>query len=336
MAIRLDPALTLKAITALFEYEDKKLREKGKENLIGVRCKSILAQVQLKDVIKKAVIRPVRVKIPHSLISADGGDSAVCLFCKSDEKKQIEDYLKTNPVDGLTRVLSIHDVRKQYSASKDRKQLLKEHSHFICDTSVLTQLYKMLGKSFADHNNCPVPISFQSPAKIRDAMLKVISSSYMHMKGQTITITVGLTTMAEDDVTENTLQGIEFAVAKFKNNWKDVHSVHMKTTDSPALPIYSKVPSEVLAYVKKKANIEDVKPSAMPKVEIAPISKRRRSRHGISNVAIQTVSIEPALASAKKRARTTEHQEDSSSTSFVEARRPNFIRRIKSTILKRS
>ena len=91
MPSKLDSALTLKAITALFEYEDKKLRDKGKENLIGIRSKTILAQIQLKNKIKKAVLRPVRVKIPHSLSSDDGDDCSVCLFCKTEEKTSLEE-----------------------------------------------------------------------------------------------------------------------------------------------------------------------------------------------------------------------------------------------------
>lgn len=36
--------------------------------------------------------------------------------------------------------------------------------------------------------------------------------------------------------------------------WNGVHSVHIKTTDSPSLPIYSKIPSAVMKFVEKSIN----------------------------------------------------------------------------------
>jgi ribosome biogenesis protein UTP30 len=256
MTTKLDTALTAKAIHSLFRYEEKKGSDKWKQVLVA---KPILAQVQLKNKLKKSVIRPVRVKLPNSLASVDDEDHSVCLFCTNEDKKSIDDYLKVNKVEGLTKVLSINDVRNQYRKHKEGKKLLGEHTHFICDTSVLAKLYSLLGKTFADRLNCPVPVSYKSPEKIEDAMTKVISSSYMHLKGQTITIRIGLTTMSEADVTANTLEGLEFAVAKFNNTWNDVHSIHVKTMDSPAMPIYSKTPSEMLQYIKRKAEIVEEK-----------------------------------------------------------------------------
>ena len=333
MTSKLDSALTLKAVTALFEYEDKQLRIKGKESLIGIRSKPILAQVQLKEVIRKPVLRPVRVKIPNSLLSDAEDDSSVCLFCKSEEKKALEDYISSNPIAGLTKVVSVNDVRKCYSALKDRKKLLSEHTHFICEPSVLTQVYKLLGKPFAEKNNCPVPVTFKSPDKLQQAMMKVLSSSYMHMKGQTITITVGLTTMNEDHVTANTLEGLEFAVAKFKGVWKDVHSIHLKTSDSPALPIYSKLPSEVLKYVKKQANIEEVK--IVAKIGKAP-ARKPNAQFSVNPALICKRNDENVIVDGSKSAISTTKMKGAQKKPELPVEvRSKFIKRIKSSVLKR-
>ena len=333
MPSKLDSVLTSKAITALFEYEDKKLRDKGKENLIGIRSKTILAQVQLKNMIKKAVLRPVRVKIPHSLSSEEGDDNSVCLFCKTEEKTSLEGYLGKHPVEGLTKLLSVSDVKKRYPAQKDRKQLLSEHTHFISDASVLTQLYSLLGKTFTDRNTYPIPISFASPEKIKHVMVKVLSSSYMHLKGQTITIRLGLTTMSIEDVTSNTVEGLEFAIAKLKNTWGDVHSIHLKTLDSPALPVYSKVPSEVLRYVKRKANIEEDPPKIKPDIKT---SQRRAKVNQSKRIREETAVVEGLILSTsvvnKKRGRKMETE---LSIDIDNELRPKCIKRIKSTTIKR-
>jgi ribosomal protein L1 len=325
---RLETALVAEAVTALFDYEDKKIREKGKR----ATAKPILAQVQLKASVKKTVVRPVRVKLPHSLVTDEEDEYSVCLFCKNEEKTSIDAYLSKNPVTGLTKLLSVADVKKHFSASKDKKLLLGEFSHFICDTSVLSQLHQLLGKAFAERTNCPIPVSFTSPEKIHDAMMKVLSSSYMHLKGKIISIRLGLTSMSEEEVTANTLEGLEFAIAKFRDTWKDVHSIHLKTADSPSLPIYSQLPSEVLEYVKLKANIP---------VEQKPLRRSKSNRRRInSKDATDSVSTEtdPKTRTdnnniSRKRDRMTESE--IAALVVVHDNRPKGIKRIKSCVLKR-
>lgn len=184
MTSKLDSVLTEKAVKEIIRYEEKKQTEKGKQTL---HSKPILAQIQLKNIIKKTVTRPVRVKIPNSLFNVDDEDDySVCFFCKNEDKKIIDIYLTKNSIKGLTRVISMNEAKKLYSKSKDKKQLLTEHSHFICDIEVLKNLYKLLGNTFTDTSYCPVPITYKSPEKIEEGMIKIISSSYMHLKGRTI------------------------------------------------------------------------------------------------------------------------------------------------------
>lgn len=325
----LDTALIAEAITALFDYEGKKVRENGKR----ATAKPILAQVQLKASVKKTVVRPVRVKLPHSLVVNDVDEYSVCLFCKNEEKVSIDAYLTKNPITGLTKVLCLADVKKHFLAAKDKKTLLAEFSHFICDTSILSKLHKLLGKAFAERTNCPIPVSFKSPEKIHDAMMKVLSSSYIHIKGKIISIRLGLTSQSEEEVTANTLEGIEFAIAKFKNSWKDVHSIHLKTADSPSLPIYSQLPSEVLEYVKLKANII---------VEQNP-SRGTSSNNSKCDANDATNSNSPkpdnktrvnVTNEGRKRDRMTESEVAALLAS--DGDRPKGIKRIKSSILKRS
>jgi ribosome biogenesis protein UTP30 len=200
-----------------------------------------------------------RFRIYFSLFNADEEDHSVCLFCRSEDKISIDEYLVDNRIEGLTKVISINEVRKLYKAYKDIKKLLSEHTHFICDTNILTQLYNLLGKTFADRNNAPIPVSYNAPSKIQAAMMKAVSSSYIHLKGQTITIRLGLLSMSESDVIANTLEGLDFAIEKLKGGWNDVTCIHMKTSDSPALPIYNKSDSEMMNFVNEKAKITDQK-----------------------------------------------------------------------------
>lgn len=65
MSSTLDSALTAQAVGALFKFEEKKQADAGKQSLVGYYAKPILAQIRLKEMLKKGTIRPVAVKIPH-------------------------------------------------------------------------------------------------------------------------------------------------------------------------------------------------------------------------------------------------------------------------------
>ena len=116
--------------------------------------------------IKRSVIKPTRIIIPHSLFSPDEEDHTICLFCRSDDKKEIEEYLTAQPIIGVAKVLSINDVKKYHSQIKDKKTLLKAHTHFICDARIAPHLYNLLGTTFSARNNLPVQINFTKAAML--------------------------------------------------------------------------------------------------------------------------------------------------------------------------
>lgn len=218
----------------------------------------------MKKQINHSVQKPIRVKIPHSLLSPDEEDNSICLFCKSNEKESIEKYLETNQIRGLKKVVSLNDVKKYYKEFKNRKQLLSEHTHFVCNSGIARELYNQLGNVFSSRNNYPVQIHYDSPDGIEKELIKVICSSYMHYAGSNITIKIGLTSMTSLQVTENILAGVEFAAQKFQNGWKDVNVINLKSKDSAALPIYSKLDNEMLNYVKTKIETNKVEKTGKP------------------------------------------------------------------------
>lgn len=144
------------------------------------------------------MVRPVRVAIPYSMFSAERESHSVCFFCRTEDKEKLDGqfkyisnlvfiniliaicdikrffvfkgYFKAYPFSGLGDIISITQVRKLYAAYKDRKKLLSEHTHFACDARVMTQLYNLLGKTFGSKNNYPIPIEFETNAKLPAAL----------------------------------------------------------------------------------------------------------------------------------------------------------------------
>ncbi len=252
--------------------------------------------------------KPVRVKIPHSMFSPEGDDHSICLFCKSEDKEAIESYLESHPIVGLNKVVSMNEVKKSYKEFKDKKNLLSEHTHFLCHTSIARQLYNNLGTVFSERNNFPVQISFEQPSELSKAVSKAVGSTYMHLAGNNICIKFGRTSMTPTEITQNIMEGIPFAIEKFQNGWADVHTVHLKTKDSAALPLFSRHDNELLNYVKQKsAETSTTTKKAKTSTDGAkaePESKKpvtgKRNRNDQSAAAEEPISAAPVSNVDKK------------------------------------
>jgi len=238
------------------------------------------------------VIKPTRIIIPHSLFSPDEEDHTICLFCRSDDKKEIQEYLTTQPIIGVTKVLSINDVKKYHSQIKDKKTLLKAHTHFICDARIAPHLYNLLGTTFSARNNLPVQINFTKASMLPSIITKIVSSTYCNLKGTNVSIRFGHLGMSAEQVLENMLEGVVCFVSKLKNEWKDVHSIHIKTSDSASLPVYSKSADAMLQYVaQKSASSEDTS-------EPSQKNDKKKAKKGGSSSSNAQLSVDSATSSS--------------------------------------
>lgn len=216
-------------------------------------------KVQLKKTIAKPVSRPVRVPIPYSLFDSGKEEHSICLFCKSNDFQEIETIVNQSVIDGLKKVISLDQVKKNYKAVHDKRTLLREYTHFLCDSSVAHHLNNLLGTVFSARNNNPIPIDMSNISKLESIVNKgVHQSTYMHLRGQNITIRLGHTGMTEKEVVANIVSGVHEALAKIfpgkkpSQELEGVQSLHLKTSDSAALPLYSATTSEVTAFASSK------------------------------------------------------------------------------------
>ena len=292
-----DSNLVAKAVKSLLDFEIKRKEEKDQISLIGEFAKPVLVQFQLRSTIGKPVIRPIRIPVPNTLFSHTDEGHNICAFIRSEDKEEIEAAIKAQDVEGISRVITINEVRKLYGPYKDRKKLLSEHTHFVCDSRVMNQLFNLLGNVFSARNNYPVPLDYVNSSKFGKAIALFKDSTYMHLNGQNITIRFGHTAMSANAITKNVLSGVEFAVAKIPHQWGAIHSIHLKSSDSASLPIYSKLPSEAIDYLKAQIAKEDVKESG----DAAKKSKKVSAKKG-STPAPEPQQLTPAAKKVSKSA----------------------------------
>lgn len=258
---KLDSALVLSCVRQILKHQKRKQSSDDKMQLIDDFARPILVQIQLTNSISKRVQRPVRVALPHSIYAPDvsGCEHSVCFFCRSKDKSSIIAGLQHRPFPGLdadNAVLSIDDVRKLFIDFKDRKKLLTAYTHFVCDAAVMSQLYNLLGKVFSDRlSSRPVPVSLPntSAEAVHKALERaLVSVSYMHLSGNCTSLRVGMTSMSAQHVADNVMSGVGTAVDKVSGGWGVIHSIHVKASDSAALPIFYKNEDQMLQFLKKR------------------------------------------------------------------------------------
>lgn len=272
--MEIDKALLARAVEAIVRHENKKSASKNTNALFEDYPKPILLSIQLTSPITKAIDRPVRVKIPHSLY-ADDGSNSLCMFCRTEDKAEFEALMQNKSIPGLTSVISMKEVKRDYKAITDRKKLLTSHTHFLCDPSILTQLYNCLGNTFSKRNKYPVPIKkYTSFDKVPVRVMDALTSTYMHMRGDVISVRMAHTGMSLVEIVDNVQSGIVSACEKLPDEWRSVHSLHIKSADSAALPIYSKAKNDYVVYAKGLAGVEDKSKGKKAVKAVAPATAK--------------------------------------------------------------
>ena len=216
-----------------------------------------LTQVQLKRALTRSLQLPVRVKVPHAVYGSRSPiETSVCIFCKTEDKEAVEQALTADRSLFVTTVISLGELKKSYKDYKSQKQLLKEHTHFICTASVQRQTYQVLGPHFGKRHLLPVVIR-DNLNKMCDAIAKVLSSAYVHLSGDNMAIRLAHGKMSSQQVADNVISGAEFLAAKIPDGgWKNVHSIHLKTAYSPAIPVYSRNESELVNFLQSKVHAQ--------------------------------------------------------------------------------
>jgi ribosome biogenesis protein UTP30 len=252
MATSVDSILVKSAAQALIQRLNSSASN-ASQKLLEDDPDLIYIQVQLKKKLTRKLQSPVRVKIPNALFGSRSPLTiSVCLICKTEDKEAIQQALQ----DGLENeyvkeVISLADLKKRYKEFKAQKQLIREHTHFICTSAVQRQVYQLLGPNFGRRHLLPVVIRDNIPRICQDVH-KVISSTYFHLAGDNLGIRIAHAKMSPQQIADNVIAGSQFLSEKIQGGWKNVHSIHIKSAFSASIPIYSRAESELVSYLQEK------------------------------------------------------------------------------------
>lgn len=187
-------------------------------------------------------LKPTPIALPHPLTSPT--TATACLIVK-DPQRHYKDLVETAGLSGtVTKVVAVGKLQTKFKTFEQRRALMEAHDIFLADDRIVTMLPKTLGNTFYKKTSkIPIPISLagsDSPALLAKKVNKAFSSTYLHLAASaTTSIRVALSSMTPEQVSENVAQVVAvLADKKIPGGWKNIRSVHIKSPESAALPIW--------------------------------------------------------------------------------------------------
>jgi ribosome biogenesis protein UTP30 len=280
-------------VVALLKHIENTQGSKKSVLLDGEQVISLI--VALRKIPEKGRVKPKRVPIPHSL--NDPSSTEICLIVKEDAKETIKEALTSTPVPGLTKVIGLSKLRKNYGQFVERRKLCGSYDLFLCDDRIIPLMPKALGKDFYTRKKHPIPVKVMVKGKevkvagkkskgkkdpvdavasrrIHAALSQARDSTYFYLGwGPCSAIRIAKSSMNEDEVVANIMCGMEAIVENVPKKWKGIQALHIKTAESVALPIWNSLPTATLKVAADQAK-------EGPKKTRNKVEKRKREPKG--------------------------------------------------------
>lgn len=156
----------------------------------------------------------------------------------------MKDYLERYGNGGVTRVLGVEKLRKRYGTYEGRRELLSQFDRFLVDARVAPMMQRLLGKAFVDGKHMPLSVDMRHDvvATIRRAL---DSTAFCPRRGTCCSIRVARVDFPAEHVVENICTVLEKVVPRLECGWDSIQSINVKTTRSPALPVYFTLPKVI-------------------------------------------------------------------------------------------
>jgi ribosome biogenesis protein UTP30 len=232
-----------KAIKALVQLNAK--RSANVNPLFGANAETINVIFTLSQIPNKRKIKPMLIELPHPLFNEK---SEVCFLAKDPQKQYKELLMQKHPVPGLTKVIGLEKLKKNYKTAESKRALADAFDLFLCDSRIVEMMPRILGSIFYEKKlKRPLPVRLKLGDPDMTNLKKAISGTTLRVpSGPCLGVRFGRCSMDEQHLVANAAAVISF-VSKFLSN-NPVQTISVQATDSPALPVWRRArpPGEAL------------------------------------------------------------------------------------------
>ncbi|KAG6385771.1 hypothetical protein SASPL_154652 [Salvia splendens] len=199
----------------------------------------------LKKIPSNPRTNPYRIPLPHPIL--DAAASEVCLIVDdrpgttTPPSDQIKKLIKSQSIP-ISKVIKLSKLKANYKPFEARRKLCNSYDMFLVDKRVVHLLPKLIGKEFFRKKKLPLGVDL-GKKNLKVQVERVLGSALLFIgKGTCSVLKVGKMEMEKGGIVENVVEAIKGAVERVPKKWDGVRSLHLKLSDSVALPVYQALP----------------------------------------------------------------------------------------------
>jgi len=246
--IKLEDSQMKEALVAFKKLVEMRDSEEKKQDLLGSACgegRKVQVSVAAIKLPRVSDAQVLKLLLPHPITPATRD---VCLIVKDFEKgirpdheptvAHYEALLAEKGVKGVTKVMSLRELKVEYKTFESKTALSHLYDHFLVDARIIRLVPKFLGKPFYKRKKFPVQVKLDSKDLVKEVE-KALNTSCLALThtGTSSCVTVGLTSMPEDQLCSNLVAAVRLLETRYPGGWSNIRALHLLSgTDS--LPFY--------------------------------------------------------------------------------------------------
>lgn len=142
----------------------------------------------------------------------------------------------------VSKVIKFTKLKSDYKAFESKRKLCDSYELFLADKRIVPLLPKAIGRHFYKKKKVPVPVEL-GRKNWKEQIDRVCSSAlYFVSTGTCSVVKVAKGSMRKEEIVENLVAAVDGIVEVVPKKWGNVRSIHLKYSDSLALPVYQALP----------------------------------------------------------------------------------------------
>lgn len=245
VVVKLQPTQIEEAVKAFSKLVELNSAEAAEKSLFASEGQKVSLQISGVKLARDSENQVIKIKLPHSPLPPN---KDVCLFVKDLEKGLKVDHedtvnhftslLADKGVTGVTKVISLRELKVEYKQYEAKTQLCHRFEHFLADDRIIRLLPQFLGKPFYKRKKLPVQVNLLAkdlPAEFA----KCLNTTVLPLKntGSCSMVVVGMSTHTATQLVENTKTVVSKLEEKYPGGWINIRSIHLNS-GSTSLPLY--------------------------------------------------------------------------------------------------
>ncbi|CAN4107369.1 unnamed protein product [Withania somnifera] len=230
-----------KAVNALLKWKDSKSKTQKPQLL--PQDDFIYLNLTLKKIPPKPRINAFRIPFPHPLHDAS---SELCLIIDDRPNSKLtsdaaKKFVKAQNIP-ISKVIKLSKLKTNYKPFEAKRKLCDSYDLFLVDRRIVHLLPKLLGKQFFKKKKLPLPLDL-THKNWKEQVERACGSGLFYLRtGTCCMMRVGKGSMESEQIVDNVVEAIKGVVQVVPKKWGGVRSLHLRLSDSLALPLYQALP----------------------------------------------------------------------------------------------